>query len=350
MFCGIALKTEILNYSVWKSLMPFEIITPINTDNGIIKSRKRLDKSINGKIGQFYETITHTSNFETYKITINEVIRFGKQTKYYLIIRGSLHKNYFKGRNDKRFYIDDVIKEINYLCKKLKIDSKKTKIDSLEFGVNIVLDFKPFNFLREHLINYKSQPFNQYSNDKQNRKLGFVCERTQYLVKCYDKGMQFNLNYNLMRFELKFIKMQRLKHIGILYLNDLIKPEIYHKLNNLLIQCWNNILFAEPLQNVIQPITKLQNTLINKGDNTKYWNELYNRDKRQLSYQRTVYKDLITKFGAGYHKDILTKIKTEWQILSNGDLSNLTIKVISKNVQLSNNNRYNNLKTIQNYT
>jgi len=316
MYCGITLSSEIINYSDWKSKVQLDINTPVNLDTGELKYNKKVYKSINGKIVQYYQIINHTTSFKNYRILINEVIRAGVKTKFYITVKGSLHKSYFNGRNDKTFYLVNVKNEIDMLCNALKIDKSKTKIDSLEFGVNIELDYKPFNFLKKHLINYKCNSFNQYSSDNKNKTIGFVCERTQYHVKCYDKGLQFDLDKNLMRFELKFKKMQKLKNIGIMYLDDLLKSEIHLKLKELLIKAWNNILLSEPIQTENEVLTELQKTLLVKGDNTKYWYDLYVKDKRQLNYHRIVYKDLIIKYGTGYHKNILNKIENEWNEIS----------------------------------
>ena len=41
MIDGISIETEILNFDMWRLKMPFEMSTPINTENGIIKSSKK---------------------------------------------------------------------------------------------------------------------------------------------------------------------------------------------------------------------------------------------------------------------------------------------------------------------
>ena len=113
MIDGISIETEILNFDMWRLKMPFEISTPINTDTGAIISSKKYDNSINGKFVQNeYEIIIHKGKFETYEITIREVIKTNFDTKYYLKLKGSLHKNKFGGANFERFYFYDIVNEI----------------------------------------------------------------------------------------------------------------------------------------------------------------------------------------------------------------------------------------------
>jgi len=334
MFDGIGIEIELLDFKKWRSQMPFEIHTPLNTDTGELKSKGNKDNSINGKKGQFaIETITHTAKFETYDIVVREVIRTNKTPKYYLKVKGSLHKNWFNGSNYKRFYYYNVCSEIDKICTTLQINRLVAKVVNLEFGVNIEVDFTPHMFLEDNLINYKNNQFNQYAPDKRNKRLGFECVLSQYVVKCYDKSLQFDLDYKLMRFELKFKKMQKLKRIGIINLHDLTKIEIINKLGQLLINAWNDILLNEPLETGATNLTQLQKDLIRDANNPKYWLQLNNLSPRKLKHHRAVFKGLIVNFGKGYHADILEKIENEWKYLLIAKLPDFTIKIIGKKGQ-----------------
>ena len=337
MIDGISIETEILNFDMWRLKMPFEISTPINTDTGAIISSKKYDNSINGKFVQNeYETITLTAEFETYKIVIRQVVKLNSETKYYLKLNGSLHKNKFGGANYERFYFYDIVNEIDKICKTLLIDSKRTKIVNIEFGVNIEVDFEPHKFLNEYLISYKNEQFNQYAPDKKGRRIGYECILSQYTVKCYDKGLQFSLPYNLMRFELKYKKMQKLNKIGIYNLHDLTNLIIYPKLKQLLLQSWNSILLYEPIPTENTILTDLQLELIKVGNSFKYWNTLYLTDKRKLFYRKNVFINTMNEFGKGYFKDIELKINNEWNLLFEPKLSEITINIKGKLLQSSN--------------
>lgn len=356
MIDGISIKVEIIDFPIWRLRMPFDFHSPINTVNGVYKGKKTYKDLTSGKFVQFknekeyedykednnindcsleflYEIIKHPAEYETYRLVMEEIIRINKPTKYILKIKGSLHKNKFNGANYERFYHSNAIEEIEKICNTLEIDSKKAKIENIEIGVNIKVEFVPHSFLTTNLITYKHLQFNQYKPDKKNRRLGYECVLTQYNVKCYDKGLQFDLSYNLMRFELRFKKMQKINPYGIYSLHDLKKPDIVDSLNVLLLDAWNDVLLYEPLKIDSTKLTQLQNSIIRDANNPKYWILLNNTNKRQFHYRRNVLKELIKNYGNGYHSVILAEIGNEWQYLLNPKLYDFTIKVKSKFVQ-----------------
>lgn len=334
MIDGITIQTEIKDFPQWRLRMPFEFHTLINTDSGVIKTKQKKDKSINDKLVELdHKTIKHIAEYQTYKLVINEVIRTNRQPKYYLKINGSLHKNKFSGANYERFYHTDVINEIYNLCTILGIDSKRAKIDGLEFGVNIKTDFTPHSYLSEHLIRYKHLQFNQYAPDRRNRRLGYECVLSQYRVKIYDKGLQFDLSYNLMRFELKFKTMQKVNGCGIYNLHDLTDKNKIDRLKVLLLDAWNDILLYEPMETANVTLTDLQKELIQCGNNPKYWSKLKNANKTKYNYHRAVFKELIRNYGKGYHSKLLAEIDKEWQYLLNPVFDEFTIKIKDKLVE-----------------
>ena len=303
MIDGISIELEIYHFLNWRQNLPFEIQTPINTDTGEIMSRERIDNSKNVMLLKSkYQTIIHKGRFETYNIIIREVVR-----------ADSINK--FKGENYQRFNINDVKAEIDKLCDNLNIDSRNAKIDSLEFGVNLKVDFTPHIFLNQNLIGYKTHQFNQYAPDNKNQRLGYECFLSQYSIKCYDKGLQFGLPYNLMRFELKFKKMQKLNKLGIKVLSDLTKPANLRELKYLLLQAWEDILLYEHLETGNNKLSLLEKNLIIRGNNPKYWTELNSISIRRFHYHRKVFKDMLSKCGMDYHREIFSKIDNEWQEL-----------------------------------
>ena len=64
-------------------------------------------------------------------------------------------------------------------------------------------------FTKQNVISYKGKRFNSYTPDKNGVCLGYKRdEPKQYQVKIYDKDRQNQLSHNLMRFELRFVRMQ----------------------------------------------------------------------------------------------------------------------------------------------
>ena len=57
--------------------------------------------------------------------------------------------------------------------------------------------------------------------DRNGFILGKYCKLSQYSIKIYDKGKQYNLPYNLMRYEVRFTKMSIFKDKNVKTLNSL---------------------------------------------------------------------------------------------------------------------------------
>jgi hypothetical protein len=165
----------------------------------------------------------------------------------------------------------------------------------------------------------------------------------QYTVKIYDKGFQNNLPYNLMRFELRFLKMQKLN--GIRTLADLSDLDKIHNLFlRLLLEAWDNVLLNDCSIDLKRPGLKQgQREILKNGGNPKYWERLKQADKRKYNYERVKFKNLVAQYGKNEHKSILELINSEWENLT-GNCTNLpigetsklnefTIKIKGKNIQ-----------------
>jgi hypothetical protein len=224
----------------------------------------------------------------------------------------------------------------------LKISNRNATIQNLEFGVNIPFPYPVFPYLKRNLISFKGQSFNKYNPDKNGVCLGYYCLLTQYSVKIYDKGKQNNLPYNLMRFELRFLKMQKLK--GIRTLSDLPDLLNIQSLLPLLLEAWDNVLlndYSIDLKN--QELKHGHKEVLKNGGNPKYWERLKETDLRKFNYERDLFKKLVFKHGKNEHKRILELINLEWENLTGictnlpsdktPKLNEFTVKVKGKNVQ-----------------
>ena len=163
-------------------------------------------------------------------------------------------------------------------------------------------------------------------------------------MKVYDKGQQNNLPYNLMRFELRFNKMQKLNRMGIKCLADLKDKDKVYNLYPLLSQAWNDVLLFDDNINVEHlPIKKSDKELLRKGESYKYWKKLIKENVRQYNSQRTKFKNLIKTHGKNEHQIIGELIKNEWENLfknctnlptvQNEKLNEFTVKINSNIVQ-----------------
>jgi len=310
MIDGIKISYEILNFNSWKKMVNIEFGVTV-LDTGQIKEKMRTF------INSTQSTIIHTGPFETYSLMVKEVQRrqigFKETSNFYLTISGSLHKNHFSGQNYLPFTWTQMQKEICHLEKCLHLKCADAKLLNLEVGINIVFPVPVFKFLEESLVSYKGKPFNRYNMDRKGVCLGYYCELTQYTVKIYDKGKQFKLPENLMRFELKFIKMQRLKDSGVITLADLKIKNRVNKLLRLLLNAWDNVLLYDATINLKNAALKDEEAnLLSTGNNPRFWQQLQKINKRAFNYQRQKFKKLVAQHGSNIHFVIKNLIQAAW--------------------------------------
>ena len=338
MIDGIKIFYLISNFQAWKEAVNLEFGRTV-LDGGNLKEKVRTGNGITQKV------ITHRGNFETYLLTVKEICKTGNSKtsiEFNLTIDGSLHKNEQGGTNYLPFTFEALQNQINHIENSLQLTPEFAKITNLEFGVNIPLPFPVFPFLKRNLISYKGQSFNRYNPDRNGVCLGYVCLLSHYSVKIYDKGKQNNLPGNMMRFELRFLKMQKLK--GVKTLADLKSRDKVNTFLPLLLEAWENVLLNDSTINTNLPELKPeQREALKNGTNPKYWERLKETNVRRYNYERDRFKKLVATHGKNEHGNILELIKKEWQNLSGlctnlpcgktPVLSEFTIKIKGKNVQ-----------------
>ena len=330
---GIKINYIIPNFEVWRKAVPFQLFASVETfETGLITTKKRGEKTIT----------LYRSVWETFKVTVKQ-ISCKHHNIYYLNLKGSLYKNHFGGSNYLPFTWQLLQEQINHVCNSLFIDPLQAKISGIEIGVNICTPFPVHAFIMQNIIDYKGVPYTRYRKDVNGKCLGKVCDISQYSVKIYNKGLQNNLPQNLLRYELKYYKMQPLKSYGILLLSDLQNFNKVDKLKGLLFSAWNEVLIYD----ILQPISKLpvkqnQRDLLREGQNCKFWERLKKeKTSDQFKYLRSKFKKTVLKFGSKLQQIAGDLIAKEWQTLTinypnlptgeNLLLPDLTIKIKGKN-------------------
>jgi len=324
MIDGITIQTRIDDFEIWKELTLIQFSNPINIDTGEMRTKKRKDQIVTIFRGKW----------ETFELKVTEVKYIKTASKiFYLKVKGSLHKNHFYGKNFQPFNWVDLQTQIHHICETLIIDPNKAQISTIEVGVNIVTPFNVTTFLKANVIDYKGKQFKRYKADRNGVELGLFCDLSQYQVKLYDKGLQNNLENNLMRFEKRFLRMQILKNKGVLYLSDLLDIQKVKKLKPLIVDSWKNVLIYD-----IENSKGLNNALgsdyelVLKGKNPRYWEEIKSIKRDRYNYQRGKFKNIVLKYGSNYHSIVLDLVEKEWESLFN----NSTNLPIGKSAELHN--------------
>jgi hypothetical protein len=331
MIDGITINTSIANKEEWSILTGVDLSAPTYISTGEIKVKKRGNVTV----------AEYRGKWEGFFIDVREVKR-GVWIKYYLNIRGSFHKNHFKGENWQPFNFSYLQYQIRHICTSLFIEPESARISGLEFGVNIITPFTVKSFLDNNVIDYKHKVFENYKRDKNGLELGLHCILSQYEIKLYNKGKQNKLDYNLMRFEKKCKKMQVLKKHGIVNLSDLLDKAKVYSLIAILLRAWKDVLIydIEDTELLSYKISEEDRRFLSDGRNYKYWGIIKKANRNNHNYKRKKYKELVKRFGLNYHTLIYNNLGETWDSLFDNStnlpvvistqLNNLTIKIKGK--------------------
>lgn len=244
-------------------------------------------------------------------------------------LNGSLHKYFNKGEHNHNDYSFQNIQEtISDLVNRFSIDIKSTKLNNVEIGLNIILDSSPQKFIKS-VINYKGEPFYPMSKAIVKKGMGIECKYDQYYIKIYDKGAQYELDEHILRIEIKVVRMQYFKQIGLQYLVDLNNRNIYPKLKDLFSKMLNNLLVCDAIKLETLKISNNQDLILSKGVNPKYWvnlkpsKEFKKESPKEAEKQRKdcykkleKFKGLVSQYGlASMLNDIKTLSSQKWDLL-----------------------------------
>lgn len=238
--------------------------------------------------------------------------------KYHSSLSGSLHKNFNLGEhNHNDFTFSRLCQTIDGLVQTLGIDANNSILNNIEFGVNIELPFS-VSLILDNIITYKGRRFScEISKGKQY----FQYIGSQSIIKIYNKGLQYSLSKNLLRFEIKVIKMQFLhqKGLNIWSLNDLKNIEFHAKIGELLKLTFEEILFEDPNINLNLLSTK-EKLFYVSAINPNSWllpEKPIAADYKRIQRNKTKYKNLINEYGSenSYSKLVTQEITKQWNKL-----------------------------------
>ena len=213
-------------------------------------------------------------------------------------LQGSVHKYRNNGRhNYDDFRAVDVAEVVRELSERFEIDTARTLLNNVEFGVNVVLPFG-VDVVLGNLIAYKGKPFIKVVEDGMSY---YQCKKTHFIIKIYDKGKQYNLPNNVLRFEIKVMRMQNLetKGIRLRYLSDLRNMAIYEPLGNILTEVFEGILFGDNTLNEKELNTKELETFL-RGSNPKTWTPQKGETERKRLYRLEMsFTDILERYRTG---------------------------------------------------
>ena len=253
----------------------------------------------NPYLAEYWNTTVHNAD-AVVKYGVAEYLGLKFQIKNQKVrMQGSLHKYRNHGKhNYDDFTVVEVGKVVRELSERLEIDTQQTELNNVEFGVNVILDF-PVKMVLDNLIHYKGSPFVKAVEDGMSF---FQCKKAHFIIKIYDKGLQYNLPDNVLRFEIKVMRMQylKIKDIALRYLSDLLNVEIYEPLGNILTETFNNILFGDhTLNEKLLTVKELETFL--RASNPKTWEvkDGIQSEWKKLQRLESSYLNILDKYREG---------------------------------------------------
>lgn len=232
---------------------------------------------------------------------------------------GSLHKyKNINGNNWNDFTFTELTKVLNTLSIDYKLDLQQTAIHTIEIGVNTELDFSPEIILKS-VICHKGKSFDRM--DRRDKRLGLICEHTDYAIKLYDKGYQCKLaGKYILRYELRLFRQRMLEPFEISTLADLKNAEKVAPLVRLLLERLNEIVFFD-FKFKPANLSKSKQLSWNQYSNPKYWESL---NYKQYGYARQRYADLIKLYNCiDWMKFVSKQVVKKWLFLTGAKQINL---------------------------
>ncbi len=132
--------------------------------------------------------------------------------------------------------------------------------------------------------------------------------RDHYELKIYNKGLQYQQEKNILRFEIKVRRMIYFKkrNISIDCLADLLNSNIYNKLESALLMALNEIVFYDS-SIILKGLPKREKTVLMNGRNPKYWTGLKDSGK-EIKKIRARFNQLVLKYGKQDIKNTIRKL------------------------------------------
>ncbi|WP_157111599.1 hypothetical protein [Nonlabens spongiae] len=205
-----------------------------------------------------------------YRVSFNSMD--ASVTEKHGYVKNSIHKSHndrmgLGAHNYNDFGYDDLCKTIDYIdyrCGGLD----QSNLTQLEFGFNIQIPIAAALIIKNNVLMHKLKGPNQVRRFEGS---GMYKQFTynNYIVKIYDKALQYKLPYNLLRFEIKFLKARELRKLGIYKLKDLKNKANLRRLLLKLLERFDELTVIDPFEE--SDINESDREKLTRYKNPNYW-------------------------------------------------------------------------------
>jgi hypothetical protein len=227
-----------------------------------------------------------------------------------IIIKGSLHKYYNKGRhNHDDFPFTKLCKTIHNIFDRFGLPLENFRLQNIEFGVNIFPNFSADEVVNG-LVMHKSRMFKDISLKSGNYR---QVEYKQYFVKAYSKCIQYNLKYPVFRFEIKVRTMQNIRRFGFITVADLLDKDKLRHIRDYLVDHWDKVLLIDPTIKT-DKLNSKEKSKYKEWSNPNFWRKLDSK-KNKLSNQKKAFNLFVNAHSKNIHQEIKSCIQKKWNEL-----------------------------------
>ena len=215
-------------------------------------------------------------------------------------IKNSIHtyfnlKNGLATGNYTDFSHRDILTAFEQLQGDLNEDILDYKVTNLEFGLNLRTSLSPKQMLENNFLMFNFDGFNQHDTFK-NKGSYKQYNRNEYYVKMYDKGLQYKLDYHLLRLEIKITDSKLLKkRFGLYTVRNVYEKSRLELLFKFLLDRFYEINIIDSLG--IKEIRGEEKKFFELGKSSHFWREIKNSKSRSYYYDlRAKYINLLEKY------------------------------------------------------
>jgi len=240
-------------------------------------NRQRL---LNNPLLDFHRSVSEkTGLLDTKTIAVHHYSKITVNDKGAIIFSGSIHKMYNsikgieaprpygKGYNGNQFEWQPIDFILKYLVSLFNVEPQQMLIKQIEYGQNLITIFYPQSFLTGLLMHQGKQfefRYNEYYAQ---------CVHSNYIIKAYNKGNQYQMPNNVLRFEIKVLEMRfQKKDVGIATVAD-ITPESLIKAYDFLIKQLEKVIYYDTTISK-KNLSKVDKNRLQKYSNPNYWKNL----------------------------------------------------------------------------
>lgn len=265
------------------------------------------------------ELTEKTGELSTKQVAIYHYCKITVYDSGMILFTGSIHKlwnslnnvlapNYeefkiYKGFNGNLFTINNIVEVREHLSKLFNCNPNQMIFQNIEFGINTSITFSPQLFIKG-LLYHNGKPFEYRYNEHFAQAI-----HQRYFLKIYNKSKQYQMDSNTLRIELKVVKTQDIKHLGMTTFEDVDAYKL-NKATQLLLKRFNEVVYYDYTIE-LDKLSERQKQTLTRYSNPRYWiNDLKPR-KRDTPKKKL--KDFIIKYSDNLHlqirKDIIQKCK-----------------------------------------